>query len=125
MVNFTYYCYLCGTKNSLELPAPDAPDYHHADLKCSECGNSKHVLLSSCPGEECNRYVYWINDISVPSLVTGFAEYMVQKIQKLIDSAAEQGVKIGISTPKTFPINAKCPCGSELTVEIEICDLCE
>jgi hypothetical protein len=50
---------------------------------------------------------------------------MVQKMQKLIDSAAEQGVKIGIKTPKTFPVSAKCPCGSELTVEIEICDLCE
>lgn len=124
MVNFTYYCYLCGTKNSLKLPAPEAPENHHADLKCEKCGNNTQVLTSSYPGEECNRYLYWINDSSVPSLVTGFAEYMIQNMQKLIDSAAEQCVKIGIETPNTFPIHAKRSCGSELTVEIEVCDSC-
>jgi len=123
MVDFTYYCYRCGAKNTLELPAPAAPDYHHADVKCSSCGDGTRILLSSCPNESCSRYVFWVTDISIPDLVKGFAKYMVHNMQAMIDQAAQQGARISIDTPEKYPINASCPCGTKFTVEIEIPDL--
>ncbi len=123
MVQFMYYCYRCGVKNQIELPAPDAPEYYHADVKCRKCKDATRVILSSCPNQDCNRFVYWINDISIPDLVTGFAKYMVQNMQIMIDKAAQQGARIGIDTPDKYPINATCPCGTQFAVEINIPDL--
>jgi DNA-directed RNA polymerase subunit RPC12/RpoP len=123
IVNFVYYCYRCGAENNLDLPAPDAPEYHHADIKCSSCGDGTRVLLSSCPNDACGRYVYWIDDMSIPDLVQGFAKYMVHNMQALIDQAATQGVNLEIDTPNKYPINASCPCGTTFSVEIDIPDL--
>lgn len=123
MVDFTYFCYRCGAENRLELPAPNAPDYHHTDLTCNSCGDGTRVLLASCPNPDCSHYVYWINDISIPDVVTGFAKYMVHNMQTMIDKAAMQGASITIDTPEKYPINAKCPCGTEFSVDINIPDL--
>jgi len=123
MVNFTYYCYRCGAKNDLELPAPKAPDYHHEGLKCASCGDETRVLLSSCPNPDCSHYVYWIDDISIPDVVVGFAKYMVHNMQTMIDKAALQGATVSIDTPDRYPINARCPCGTNFSVDIVIPDL--
>lgn len=120
-VDFVYYCYRCGTKNSPNLPCPPAPEYHETELTCSNCGDGTRVILSHCP--QCTRYVYWINDISIPNLVHGFAKYMVHNMQTMIDKAAMQGASISIDTPDKYPINAKCPCGGTFAVEIDIPDL--
>jgi hypothetical protein len=119
--DFSYFCYRCGGENKLKLPMPNAPEYHHASLTCAKCGDKTHILLSHCPS--CTRFVYWINDISIPDLVAGFARYMVHNMQALIDKAAAQGASISIDTPAIYPINATCPCGENLSVEIEIPDL--
>jgi len=123
MVDFQYYCYRCGGLNKLDLPAPDAPDYHHAELTCGSCGDGTRVLISSCPNPDCTHYVFWITDISIPDVVVGFAKYMVHNMQSMIDKAALQGATIGIDTPDTYPINASCPCGTEFSVDIVIPDL--
>ena len=120
-VDFTYYCYRCGEKNDRNLPCPTAPEYHDTELKCSNCGDGTRVILSHCP--ECSRYVYWIDDISIPDLVTGFAKYMVHNMQAMIDKAAMQGAALSIDTPDFYPINAKCPCGQNFSVNIPIPDL--
>lgn len=120
-VDFTYYCYRCGTKNDRNLPSPTAPEYYEGELKCSNCGDGTRVILSHCPN--CSRYVYWITDISIPDLVTGFAKYMVHNMQTMIDKAAMQGATISIDTPESYPINAKCPCGESFSVSIAIPDL--
>ena len=120
-VDFTYYCYRCGNKNALNLPCPAAPDFHHTDLICSSCKDKTRVLLSHCPS--CERYVYWINDLSIPALVKGFSEYMVRNMQTMIDRAAQQGARINIDTTESFSINASCPCGNDFSVEIPIADL--
>ena len=44
-------------------------------------------------------------------------------MQALIDKAAVQGASIGIDTPSIYPINASCPCGENISVEIVIPDL--
>ena len=118
---FSYFCYRCGGENKLRLPMPNAPEYHHTSLTCTKCGDRTHILLSHCPS--CTRFVYWINDISIPDLVAGFARYMVHNMQALIDKAAAQGASISIDTPAIYPINATCPCGESLSVEIAIPDL--
>lgn len=120
-INFEYYCYRCGGKNDLTLPCPNAPEYHHTELKCKSCEDSTRLLLSHCPS--CTRFVYWIDDMSIPDLVSGFAKYMVHNIQTMIDKAAMQGATIGIDTPAKYPINASCPCGAKFAVEIPIPDL--
>ncbi len=120
-INFEYHCYRCGTKNVLTLPCPNAPDYHHAELQCKSCGDGTRVILTHCPG--CDRFVYWIDDMSIPELVTGFAKYMVYNMQVLIDKAAMQNATIGIDTPNVYPIQANCPCGQEFSVDIKIPDL--
>ncbi|RLI55974.1 MAG: hypothetical protein DRO87_03080 [Candidatus Thorarchaeota archaeon] len=120
-VDFSYYCYRCGSKNTLNLPCPPAPEYHETELTCSSCGDGTRVILSHCP--KCSRYVYWISDMSIPSLVEGFAKYMVHSMQIMIDNAARQGATISIDTPETYPINARCPCGESFAVEIPIPDL--
>ena len=121
MVDFEYYCYRCGTQNKLEIPALKAPDYHHQELACTSCGDTTHALLSHCPN--CERYVFWIDDMSIPDLVQGFSKYMVHHMQVMIDQAAHQGAKISVDTAETFPIVAGCPCGSQFQVEIKIPDL--
>ena len=123
MTGFEYYCYRCGGHNVLDFNIPKAPDYIHQDLTCGSCGDNTRVLLSACPGAECDRYVYWINDLSIPDLVVGFARYMVHNMQAMIDKAAQQGARISIDTPEKYPINAACPCGTEFSVEIQIPDL--
>lgn len=120
-VNFEYYCYRCGAKNQCELPCPTAPDYHYSNLQCRNCGDGTRVILSHCPS--CSRFIYWIDDISIPDLVIGFAKYMVHNMQTMIDKAALQGAVIEIDTPDKYPINAGCPCGERFTVEIAIPDL--
>ena len=120
-INFEYYCYRCGAKNELALPCPTAPNYHHTELKCQRCGDGTRVLVSHCPS--CTRFVYWINDLSIPDLVSGFAKYMVHNMQAMIDKAAMQGATISIDTPGKYPINAACPCGANFAVEMDIPDL--
>ncbi len=61
--------------------------------------------------------------MSIPELVGGFAKYMVHNMQALIDKAAIQGASISIDTPDIYPINATCPCGEQISVEISIPDL--
>jgi len=120
-INFEYYCYRCGTKNALDLPCPNAPEYHHTELTCSSCGDGTRLILSHCPS--CSRFVYWIDDMSIPDLVSGFARYMIHNMQTMIDKAAMQGAIISIDTPDKYPINATCPCGAKFAVEIAIPDL--
>jgi len=120
-VNFDYYCYRCGTKNQRVLPCPIAPDYHFSDLQCRSCGDGTRVILSHCPS--CSRFIYWIDDVSIPDLVIGFAKYMVHNMQTMIDKAALQGAVIEIDTHDKYPINASCPCGERFAVEISIPDL--
>ena len=120
-IDFEYYCYRCGTKNTLNLPCPNAPEYHHTELTCSSCGDGTRLILSHCPS--CSRFVYWIDDMSIPDLVSGFARYMVHNMQTMIDKAAMQGASISIDTPDKYPINASCPCGAKFAVEMAIPDL--
>lgn len=120
---FTYFCYRCGTKNVLDLELPTAPDYHHLDVECTNCGDGTHAILSKCP--KCSRYVYWINDLSIPEVVDGFSRYMVHRLQVLIDQAAQHGVRLSIDTPDNYPLNATCPCGERFAIEIPIPDLDE
>jgi hypothetical protein len=119
--NFEYYCYRCGSKNQSMLPCPTAPEYHHSDLQCRNCGDTTKVILTHCPS--CSRYIFWIDDMSIPDLVTGFARYMVHNMQTMIDRAAMQGATLGIDTPDKYPINASCPCGERFSIEIPIPDL--
>jgi len=118
---FEYFCYRCGTKNTLSLPCPTAPEYHHSELQCRSCGDATRVLLTHCPS--CERFVYWIDDTSIPDLLVGFAKYMVHSMQTLIDKAAMQNAIISIDTPDVYPIYAKCPCGKDFSVDIKIPDL--
>ncbi len=120
-IDFEYYCYRCGTKNALNLPCPNAPEYHHTELTCSSCGDGTRLITSHCPS--CSRFVYWIDDMSIPDLVSGFAKYMVHNMQTMIDKAAMQGATISIDTPDKYPINASCPCGAKFAVEMAIPDL--
>jgi hypothetical protein len=119
--DFIYHCYRCGTKNQVDLPKPNAPDYHHTTLTCKSCADTTHVLISHCPN--CDRYVFWIDDMSMPDLVSGFAKYMVHNMQAMIDRAATQGASISIDTPDNYPINSTCPCGTTFAVELPIPDL--
>ncbi len=121
ITDFTYYCYRCGGKNSLDVEIPKAPDYHHQEIMCSSCGDSTRVILAGCP--DCEKYVFWINDLNIPGLVNGFAKYMVHNMQAMIDRAAQQGARISIDTPEQYPINATCPCGARFAVELEMPDL--
>jgi DNA-directed RNA polymerase subunit RPC12/RpoP len=117
----SYFCYRCGEENKLDLPMPNAPQYHHTNLTCKKCGDGTYILVSHCPS--CSRYVYWIDDMCIPDLVVGFARYMVHNMQALIDKAAVKGASVSIDTPSTYPINADCPCGEKLSIEIPIPDL--
>ena len=118
---FSYFCYRCGEENQLDLTIPNAPEYHHTDLTCTKCGDGTHILVSHCPS--CSRYVYWIDDMCIPDLVVEFARYMVHNMQALIDKAAVQGASVSIDTPSTYPLNATCPCGEKITIDISIPDL--
>ena len=122
-VGFTYFCYRCGGKNELQLPAPIAPDFSHTDLTCKHCGDGTRVMLSHCPNPSCTHFVYWINDISIPELVKGFAKYMTTNMQAMIDRAAIQGANISIDTTDKFTVPAGCPCGARFEIEIPIPDL--
>lgn len=123
-VGFRYYCYRCGGKNELKLPCPRAPEFHHAELRCSHCNDETRVMLSQCPNPECSgSFVYWINDLSIPGLVSNFAKYMTTNMQAMIDRAAQQGARISIDTVDKFTIPAACPCGNKFNVEIPIPDL--
>ncbi|TFG31637.1 hypothetical protein EU527_11970 [Candidatus Thorarchaeota archaeon] len=120
-INFEYYCYRCGTRNTLSLPCPNAPLYHYTELECRSCRDGTRVILTHCP--RCERFVYWIDDMSIPDLVTGFARYMVHNMQVLIDQAAMQDAIISIDTPEVYPIYANCPCGENFSIDIKIPDL--
>ena len=80
-------------------------------------------MLSHCPNPSCTHFVYWINDISIPELVRGFAKYMTTNMQAMIDRAAIQGANISIDTTDKFTVPAECPCGARFEIEIPIPDL--
>ena len=121
ITDFTYYCYRCGGKNALDVEIPKDPAYHHQEITCSSCGDSTRVILAGCP--DCEKYVYWINDLNIPGIVSGFAKYMVHNMQAMIDRAAQQGARISIDTPENYPVKATCPCGARFTVELVMPDL--
>ena len=89
-VNFEYYCYRCGAKNQITLPCPTAPEFHHLDLQCRSCGDGTRVILSHCPS--CSTFIYWIDDMSIPELVTGFAAVasILDKVGQVFIYCAEE-----------------------------------
>jgi hypothetical protein len=120
---YSYYCYRCGGRNTIQADVPKAPDFTHIRLVCEHCGDKTNVLLSGCPDESCNGYAFWINDLAIPDLVKSLAKYFVQNLQTVIDSAAMRGFNIGIDTTENFTLRAKCSCGSPFTIDIPIPDL--
>ena len=114
MGEFQYHCYRCGGHNAIQIDIPKGPDYAHTGLQCKHCGDGTHVLLSACPSETCEGYVYWINDFAIPDMIKSLARYFVHNLQTVIDKAAMKGFNIGIDTTEKFTLNAGCSCGRPL-----------
>ena len=112
-----YYCYVCGHQNDLKLDVPLAPKIERNEIKCTNCGDVTHLLLTACP--ECqNSFRYFLSDLDFPAEITALSDAYVKLISGIRDSLSDHIKDFKVPVPKRWSVNLKCECGKEYSAEI-------
>jgi hypothetical protein len=112
-----YYCYVCGHPNDLKLKVPDAPKIDRQQIKCSNCGDATHLLVTACP--ECKKsFRYFLTDLDFPTEITALAGVYVDLISGIKKSLKDLVKDFNVPLPKKWSVNLKCDCGHTYEAEI-------
>ena len=114
-----YYCYVCGHTNDLKLKVPDAPKMDRQQIKCKECGDVTHLLVTACP--DCKKsFRYFLSDLDFPAEITSLAGVYVDLVSGIRESLKDHVKDFSVPLPKKWSVNLKCECGKEYSAEIEL-----
>ncbi|OLS31137.1 MAG: hypothetical protein ThorAB25_05070 [Candidatus Thorarchaeota archaeon AB_25] len=114
-----YYCYVCGHTNDLKLNVPLAPKIERDEIKCANCGDVTHLLLTACPKCE-GAFRYYLSDLDFPQEIVSLAEAYVKLLTGVRDSLKDHIKEFNVPVPKKWSVNLKCECGEEYTAEIPL-----
>jgi hypothetical protein len=119
MAPLRYICSVCGEAQEFDPNIPPAPNYVQVEVKCENCKNETHLLITSCP--ECEEsYRYFQSDLDFPAEILGLAGVYVKIIQQIKNSLAEHIEEFDVPVPKRWSAKLECDKGHEFTVEISL-----
>ncbi len=114
-----YYCYVCGHSNDLELDVPLAPAIERDEIKCQNCGDVTHLLLTACP--KCEKsFRYFLSDLDFPTEIVALSEAYVKLIDGVRSSLKNYIKEFNVPVPKRWSVTLNCECGEEYTAEISL-----
>ncbi|MFW9964396.1 MAG: hypothetical protein ACFFCX_12570 [Candidatus Sifarchaeia archaeon] len=112
-----YFCYVCGHSNDLELDVPPAPKIERDQIKCGNCGDVTHLLLTACP--KCEKtFRYFLSDLDFPTEIVTLSDAYVKLIDGVRNSLKDHIKEFNVPVPKRWSVNLNCECGEEYTAEI-------
>jgi hypothetical protein len=114
-----YYCYVCGHMNDLKLKVPDAPKIDRQQIRCSNCGDVTHLLVTGCP--ECKKsFRYFLTDLDFPTEITALAGVYVNLVSGIKTSLKNHIKDFNVPLPKKWSVNLTCECGHAYEAEIPL-----
>jgi hypothetical protein len=114
-----YYCYVCGHENDLEMDIPLAPEIKRSEIKCSNCEDVTHLLLTACP--KCqSTFRYYLSDLDFPEEIVSLASVYVKLLAGVRDSLKDHIKDFNVPVPKKWSVKLNCECGEEYTAEIPL-----
>ena len=114
-----YFCYVCGHTNDLEMDVPLAPKIERDEIKCSNCGDVTHLLLTACPKCEA-AFRYYLSDLDFPTEITTLANAYVGLLRGVRDSLKDHIKDFNVPVPKKWSVKLNCECSEEYTAEIAL-----
>ena len=114
-----YYCYVCGHKNDLEMDIPLAPEINRSEIKCSNCEDVTHLLLTACPNCQ-NTFRYYLSDLDFPEEIVSLAGVYIKLLAGVRDSLKNHVKDFNVPVPKKWSVKLNCECGEEYTAEIPL-----
>jgi hypothetical protein len=123
-MDIRYHCYVCGKEIGLKPVIPVAPNISQVEVKCEECGNSTHLLLTSCP--KCKQGIkYFLSDLDFPEEVARLSGAYVSLISGIRNSLKDVVEEFDVELPKRWSAKLVCGCGERYTAEITLPQLDE
>ena len=120
-LSLRYYCYVCGHPNELNPKIPEAPKMTQVDIACEKCGDTTHVLLTSCPA--CKKeYRYFLSDLDFPEELRSLSKSYVKIIEGIKESLADYVEEFKVPVPKKWTVHLECSCGQEYDAELSLQD---
>ncbi|MFW9963742.1 MAG: hypothetical protein ACFFCX_09275, partial [Candidatus Sifarchaeia archaeon] len=114
-----YFCYVCGHSNDLKLDVPIAPSIERNQIKCGNCGDVTHLLLTACP--KCEKaFRYFLSDLDFPAEIVALSDAYVKLIEGIRKSIKNHIKEFKVPIPKRWSVNLNCECGEEYTAEIQL-----
>ena len=114
-----YYCYVCGHQNDLKLKVPLAPEIDRDEIKCSNCGDVTHLLVTACPKCE-SAFRYFLSDLDFPEEITALSDAYVKLLTGVRDSLKDHIKEFNVPVPKKWSVKLNCECGEEYSAEIPL-----
>ena len=116
---FNYYCYICGHNNQISPNVPKAPKMDKQLIQCKECGDTTHILVTSCPS--CDEGIkYFLSDLDFPEEVQHLSKAYVLLIKGIKDSLADYIEEFEVPLPERWSVPLECDCGAKYTAEIPL-----
>ena len=114
-----YYCYVCGHSNELKLDVPLAPKLERNEIKCENCGDVTHLLLTACP--ECQKaFRYFLSDLDFLEEIKTLSSAYVKLIEGIKSSLADHIKDFKVPVPGRWSVKLNCECGKEYSAEIQL-----
>ena len=114
-----YFCYVCGNPNDLKLKVPDAPKLDRQQVKCTQCGDVTHLLVTACP--ECKKaFRYFLSDLDFPAEILSISQVYVDLISGIKKSLKDHIEDFNVPVPKKWSVDLECECGHKYSAEIEL-----
>ncbi|MHA2083401.1 MAG: hypothetical protein ACXAEB_12625 [Candidatus Thorarchaeota archaeon] len=114
-----YYCYVCGHLNNLNPEVPEAPKMTQHDVKCENCGDGTHIIVTACP--HCKEiFRYFLSDLDYTEEIQRLAGTYVKLIDGIRSSIKNHVKEFKVPLPKRWAVGLACGCGEEYTAEIPL-----
>ena len=110
----------CSSPSSNFGPrVPLAPRIERDEIKCSNCGDVTHLLVTACPKCE-SAFRYYLSDLDFPEEIATLASAYVKLLAGVRDSLKDHIKEFNVPVPKKWSVNLTCECGEEYTAEIPL-----
>ncbi len=118
-IDLRYHCYICGHPIDLTPVVPTAPNFSQVEVRCTNCGDGTHLMLTACPN--CRKGVkYLLSDLDFPEEVLRLSDAYVKLIGGIRDSLSEAVSEFNVPLPKRWSVRLDCDCGEKYSAEISL-----
>jgi hypothetical protein len=101
------------------LEVPLAPELERSEIKCKNCSDVTHLLVTACP--DCKQaFRYFLSDLDFPNEITQLSAAYVKLIEGIRDSIANHIDEFNVPLPGKWSVKLSCECGKEYQAEIPL-----